>query len=246
MVHLNSMIYYRSEIAMLKWTNEANLNGHIFGSHVKKFLWQGTITSTHNYLQGCTSSISSWAPSPSLPHCTVNNTAPTPRPDSGATKGSQGHSHLPTAILDSFITVTDVLTGRKLTGHRRWTQLTQGCGCACMGRSGVALNMWPLWFGTPAISSFGPEMKYTYISVNYQAAFCFVLFFLFWLRWVFVAVRRLSLVVVSRSYSLLRCAGFSLWWLLLLRSTGSRHTDFSSCGMRAQQLWLAGSRAQAQ
>ena len=40
--------------------------------------------------------------------------------------------------------------------------------------------------------------------------------------------------------------GFSLRWLLLLRSTGSRCAGFSSCGTQAQQLWLAGSRAQAQ
>ena len=39
-----------------------------------------------------------------------------------------------------------------------------------------------------------------------------------------------SLVVASGGYSLLRCAGFSLRWLLLLWSTGSRHTGFSSCG----------------
>ena len=32
---------------------------------------------------------------------------------------------------------------------------------------------------------------------------------------------------------LLRCADFSLLWLLLLRSTGSRHAGFSSCGLRA-------------
>ena len=42
------------------------------------------------------------------------------------------------------------------------------------------------------------------------------------------------LVVTSRGYSSLRGAGLSLWWLLLLRSTGSRHTGFSSCGTRAQ------------
>ena len=47
-------------------------------------------------------------------------------------------------------------------------------------------------------------------------------------------------------YSSLRCAGFSLWWLLLLWSMGSRRMGFSSCGMQAQQLWLTGSRAQAQ
>ena len=55
---------------------------------------------------------------------------------------------------------------------------------------------------------------------------------------VFTAACGLSLVAASRGYSSLRCAGFSLWWLLLLQSTGSRCTGFSSCGMWAQQLWL--------
>ena len=70
--------------------------------------------------------------------------------------------------------------------------------------------------------------------------------FYFWLHWVFVAACRLSLVAVSGGYSSLWCAGFSLQWLLLLWSTGSMHADFSSCGTRAQQLWLTGSRVQAQ
>ena len=39
---------------------------------------------------------------------------------------------------------------------------------------------------------------------------------------------------------------FSLQWLLLLQSRGSRHAGFSTCGTWAQQLWLAGSRVQAQ
>ena len=60
------------------------------------------------------------------------------------------------------------------------------------------------------------------------------LFIYFWLRWVFVAVSGLSVVAASEGYSLLGCAGFSLRWLLLLRSTGSRCAGFSSCGMRAQ------------
>ena len=73
-------------------------------------------------------------------------------------------------------------------------------------------------------------------AFNNQLTCCsllFILFIYFWLRWVFVAACRLSLVV-SRGYSSLRCAGFSLRWLLLLQSTGSRHAGFSSCGMRAQ------------
>ena len=63
--------------------------------------------------------------------------------------------------------------------------------------------------------------------------FIFILFIYFWLRWVFVAAQGLPLVATSRGYSLLRCTGFSLWCLLLLQSTGSRHTGFSSCGMQA-------------
>ena len=62
----------------------------------------------------------------------------------------------------------------------------------------------------------------------------FFFFNLFWLRWVLVAVRGLSLVAASGGYSSLWCAGFSLRWLLLLWSTGSRCTGFSSCGTRAQ------------
>ena len=55
-----------------------------------------------------------------------------------------------------------------------------------------------------------------------------------WLCWVFLAARGLSLVVVSGGCSSLQCAGFLWQWLLLLRSTGSRHTGFSSYGTRAQ------------
>ena len=57
--------------------------------------------------------------------------------------------------------------------------------------------------------------------------------FNFWLHWVFFAVHRLSLVATSRGYSSLWHAGFSLWWLLLLWSTDSRHTGCSSCGLQA-------------
>ena len=40
--------------------------------------------------------------------------------------------------------------------------------------------------------------------------------------------------------SSLPCVGFSLQWLLLLRSRGSRRVGFSSCGVWAQQLWRTG------
>ena len=56
-------------------------------------------------------------------------------------------------------------------------------------------------------------------------------------------------ILAARGLSLaasLRCAGFSLRWLLLLWSTGSRRVGFSSCGTRAleRRLSSCGSRAQ--
>ena len=71
------------------------------------------------------------------------------------------------------------------------------------------------------------------------------LFIYFWLCWVFVDAHGLSLVVVIGGYSSLQWAGFSLRWLLLLRSRGSRRAGFSSCGTRAleHRLSRCGSRA---
>ena len=53
-----------------------------------------------------------------------------------------------------------------------------------------------------------------------------------------------SLVAVSRGSSLLWCAGFSMWQLLLSWSTEC--VGFPGCGMWAQVLQVPGSRTQAQ
>ena len=71
------------------------------------------------------------------------------------------------------------------------------------------------------------------------------LFIYFWLCWVFIAVRGLSLVLASGGYSSLQCTGFSLWWLLLLWSTGSRRMGFSSRGSPALERRLSSCGAQA-
>ena len=71
------------------------------------------------------------------------------------------------------------------------------------------------------------------------------IYFLSWRCWVFVAAHGLSLVAGSGGYSSLRCTGFSMQWLLLLRSTGSRRAGFSSCGAWAleHRLSSCGTRA---
>ena len=80
-----------------------------------------------------------------------------------------------------------------------------------------------------------------FFNINLFIYLSIYLFIYFWLHWVFVAAHGLSLVAASglslvaasRGYSS-KCAGFSLQWLFLLWSTGSRHTGFSSCGTWAQ------------
>ena len=61
----------------------------------------------------------------------------------------------------------------------------------------------------------------------------------------FVAACGLSLVAVSGGYASLLCAGFSLQWLLLLRSTGSRRVGFSICGTPALEYGLSSCGARA-
>ena len=58
----------------------------------------------------------------------------------------------------------------------------------------------------------------------------------FWLHWVFIAVPRLSLVVVSGGYSSLQCVDVSLQQLLLLQSVrapGKASHGLSSRGSQA-------------
>ena len=83
-----------------------------------------------------------------------------------------------------------------------------------------------------------------FIGTFFFLIYLFYLFY-FWLCWVFIAVRGLSLVPASSGYSSLWCTGFSMRWLLLLQSTGSRCTGFSSCGSWAPERRLSSCGAQA-
>ena len=69
----------------------------------------------------------------------------------------------------------------------------------------------------------------------------YIYLFIYLACWVFIVVHGLSLVAASGGYSSFQCTGFSLWWLLLLQSMGSRCVGFSSCSMWVQWLWHTGS-----
>ena len=61
-----------------------------------------------------------------------------------------------------------------------------------------------------------------HLALPFSLLFIYLFLIYFWLCWVFVAVRGLSLVVARGRHSSSRCAGLSLSWPLSLRSTGSR------------------------
>ena len=93
---------------------------------------------------------------------------------------------------------------------------------------------------------FGRIHYWSFRDLNFF--FKFILFNLsFWPCWVFVAVHGLSLVVVSRGYSSLRCTGFSCCGAQALGMQASVVVaqGLSSCGSRPpeQRLGSCGARA---
>ena len=97
-------------------------------------------------------------------------------------------------------------------------------------------SFWWLW--CPLACSHVNQFPYVFVSSYVsQIPLCLsvslflrfiCLFTYFWLFWVFIAVLELSLVALSRGYSSVQRAGFSLQWLLLLHSTGCRCVGFST------------------
>ena len=79
--------------------------------------------------------------------------------------------------------------------------------------------------------------SFTYFSiiVDWYLFFIYFLFIYFWLCWVFVSVRGLSLVAASGGHSSSRCAGLSLSWPLVAEHR-LQTRRLSNCGSRAQSL----------
>ena len=89
-----------------------------------------------------------------------------------------------------------------------------------------------------------------FLNIN---LFIYLFIIYFWLHWVFVAVRGLSLVAVSGGYSSLQCMGFSLRcfpccgaWGLGTWASVVVARRLSSCGQQAVARRLSGCGAWAQ
>ena len=103
--------------------------------------------------------------------------------------------------------------------------------CGILPHQGSEPGTWQWNRGVLTTGPPGNSHMYTLFLKKIYYLFYFIYF---WLRWVFVAACALSLDAARGGYSSLQCAGFSLRWLLLLRSTGSRRMGFSRCGTWAQ------------
>ena len=76
-------------------------------------------------------------------------------------------------------------------------------------------------------------IQHSVLTVHLRGRLCYL--FIYGCTGSSVAVCGLSLVVAGGATLELQCVGFSLWWRLLFRSTGSRMHQFRGCGARA---WL--------
>ena len=94
----------------------------------------------------------------------------------------------------------------------------------------IICSVFPASRGCPPFLGSGPRIILPSHLPLELCLSCLLLFFFllllsfiyFWLCWVFVSMRGLSVVAASGGHSSSRCAGLSLSRLLLLRSTGSR------------------------
>ena len=124
-----------------------------------------------------------------------------------------------------FIAVRGPLTvaASLVAEHKLQTRRLSCCG----SRAQLLRGMWDL--PRPGLEPVYPAMAGGFLttappgkSLKLLFFFFLNLFIYFWLCWVFVSVRGLSPVPASGAHSSSRCAGLSLLWPLLLRSTGSR------------------------
>ena len=97
-------------------------------------------------------------------------------------------------------------------------------------------------------NSFQSQQDFCRYGQNYSKNFFSVcLFYFIFLIFIYLFIYGcIGSSLLHAGFLQLWCTCFSLRWLLLLWSMGSRCEGFSSCGMQCQQLWFVGSRVQAQ
>ena len=120
----------------------------------------------------------------------------------------------------------DWATSLSLFTFMHWRRKWHPLQCSCLEN---LRNRGAWWAAICGVAQSRTWLKW--LSSSSSSSYIHLKFFkvyLCWLHWIFIAACRLSLVVASRGCSPVVLCGFSLQWLLLLWSTGCRHTGFSS------------------
>ena len=125
-------------------------------------------------------------------------------PSGRVLRGTSQRTNIPKEPGENFLAFTDLILG--ITYHFCPTLLVEAVKRL-------------LWFRVRDIES---TYWWEECQQIWDHVFFFFLIFCFWLCWVFVSVRGLSLAVASGGHSSSRCAGLSPSQSPLLRSTGSR------------------------
>ena len=121
----------------------------------------------------------------------------------------------------------------------------------CLYNNQWAYSTFSLFLPTPILAALFLLSKSIYLYINFLPILIFInlifyffnkfIYFYFWLRWVFIAMCRLSLVAASGGYSSLWCAGFSCCraWALGVRASVVVAHGLSSCGLQALERGLS-------
>ena len=127
---------------------------------------------------------------------------------------------LETTEMYSLLTLeARILKSGCLQGHAFSETLHRPLACLFLASDGDGQSLAPL--------QSLPSASHSLLLLPVCAS-VFFFFFFFFNKFIYLFV-----FIFGHIGSSLRCAGFSLRWLLLLRSTGSRREGFSSCGARA-------------
>ena len=121
--------------------------------------------------------------------------------------------------LQTFLSARSAAVHRQLGSLvQRWNAEERMAGTYCGAEESVFCGVFCLFFYYLFI--------YFYFILFFKSSpFNLFLLIYFWLCWVFVSMRGLSLVVASGGHSSSLCVGLSLSRPLLLQSTGSRHAS---------------------
>ena len=145
-------------------------------------------------------------------------------------------------------------TTEQMNKNNKWIQVPTWLKC-----TKKCEKYWSTWHGLIRLeggtsykrlcleSSTQPTLIFlhTYFWTIQLSILLLLLFLIYVYLFIFLFLAAPVFITALRLYPVMMNRGLSLLWFLLLQSTDSRHSGFSSCGLRALESWLNSSGMQA-